>query len=73
MRNQIVTTYDNKYSEDLFNPPVRWYGFGVNVLTADDPKSSKKELEQLYIEAHEYDFLMGKRPKILPDYRQEED
>jgi hypothetical protein len=72
MRNQVLTTYDNKHSEELFYPPIRWHEADINVLTMDGPQSSKKELEQLYIEAQEYDFLTGKAPKILPDYWEED-
>jgi len=62
MRNQLLSTYNNKHSGEVFYPPIRWYESDINVLTMDEPSSSKKELEKLYQEAQEYDFLTGKTP-----------
>jgi len=72
MGNQMLLDYDNRHSEELFCPPVRWFGADDNILTVDDQFGFKKELEQLYQEALEYDFLAGKTPQAMPDYWEEE-
>jgi hypothetical protein len=73
MRNQILSTYDNKHSGELYFPPIKWYETEINVLTMDEPVSSGRELKKLYLEAQEYDFLKGKTPQVLPVYWEEED
>lgn len=72
MRNQILSIHDNKYSGELFHPPIRWFELDINVLTMDEQSSSNRELEQLYQEAQEYDFLVGRTPQIMPNYWEEE-
>jgi len=73
MRNQVLTPHDNKHSEELFYTPIRWFESDINGLTMDEPSSSKKELEQLYQEAQEYDFLTDKSPLVLPSFWEEEE
>ena len=73
MRDQNLSTYDNKHSGELYYPPIRWYESGINGSMMEEPAISKLELEKLYHEAREYDFLTGKTPKVLPDYWEEED
>ena len=73
MRNQIVFNYDNKNAGEFYCPPVQWDESEVNVLTVDKPSAAERELEQLYLEALEYDFLMGKTPEVIPENWQVED
>lgn len=73
MRNQILTTHGNKYSEELYFTPIRWYESGCSILTVEKSSSSRKELKKLYQEAQEYDFLNGKTPGALPDSWEEEE
>ncbi len=51
----------------------RWQESEMNVLIMDEAKSSKRELEQLYQEAEEYDFLLNRTPQALPDYWEAQD
>ena len=55
------------------NDMLPWDEPGISVLTMDESTSFNRELEMLYIEAQEYDYLKGKTPKVLPDYWEEED
>ena len=59
--------------EELFYLPPQGHGPQTGLLLMDDMGKSNKELEQLYQEAEEYDFLLDRTPKALPDYWQEED
>jgi len=60
-------------SEELYYPPLRWYEPEINVATMDEPVISNKELEELFQEVQEDDFLLGKTPEALPDYWEEEE
>lgn len=60
-------------NEMFYYPSLKWYESESNVLTIEQLTISNKELEQLYQEGQEYDFLKGKTPKVLPDYWEEED
>ena len=73
MRNQILTTHDDKHSGESLFPPLRRRELDINGLTMDESQTSKRELEQLYIEAQEYDFLTDRTPRVLLDYWEEED
>ena len=73
MRTQILTNYDNKHADELLYPPARWHESEFNVLTMDEPRNLAREFELLYIEAQEYDFLIGKTPVSLPEYWEYED
>lgn len=52
---------------------MRWPESDINVLTMDDQIDSNRELELLYQEAEEYDFLTGKTPQDLPAFWEEEE
>ena len=57
-------------TKELYYP---WDKSDTDVLTVDQMDRSNRELEQLYLEAQEYDFLMDKTPKALPEYWEQED
>ncbi len=60
MRNQMLITYEKKSSRRNTDPTIRWID------------SSISELEQLSLEAQEYDFLAGKSPQMMSESWQEE-
>jgi len=72
MGNQIVFAYDNKFSEEFYFRPKSRDKFETDFLTMDGVARSNRELELLFQEAQEYDFLMGKTPQSLPDNWEEE-
>ena len=72
MRTQNLTTGDNKHPQELYYLPIRWFEVDFYMLMKDEPSSPKRELEQLYQEAQEYDFLMGQSSRATPDYWDEE-
>jgi hypothetical protein len=59
--------------KDQFYPPVRWFESDANVLSMEEQSSSGRELQKLYQEAQEYDFLTGKTPQDLPNSWEEEE
>jgi hypothetical protein len=54
------------------NKILPWDESGVNVLTMDESNSLNGDLERLYLEAEEYDFLKDKNPQVLPDCWEED-
>jgi hypothetical protein len=73
MRKERLDNYRSKQPDEVYYPTLEWHESEINILTMNDPISSKRELELLYQEADEYDFLKGKTPKIFPDFWEEED
>ena len=45
----------------------------ADLLIVDYSVSSNEELDQLHQEAEEYDFLLDRTPKELPEYWEEEE
>ena len=72
MKNKMLSNHQNKQSDDLYYPSLKLYEPNINVLTMDKPIISKKELEQLYLEGQEYDFLKGKSPTVFSDFWEED-
>ena len=50
------------------NKTLPWDESGINVSTMDESNSFNRDLEKLYLEAEEYDFLKDKTSKVLPNY-----
>ena len=44
----------------------------AHVLTMDESNSFNLDLERLYLEAEEYDFLKDKNPQVLPNSWEED-
>jgi len=73
MRKPILSILQNIQSDDLYYPSQNQHESDINAFVLDAPIISVKELELLFQEGLEYDFLIGKSPKELPDYWEEED
>jgi len=53
-------------------PVPEWDNPQNDVLMMDVMDKSNRELDQLYLEAQEYDFLVGKTPQAMPDFWEDE-
>lgn len=73
MRDQIEFSFNNNQSEGLYDPPQNWDESDINILITQEPSGSKRELEQLFLEAQEYNFLMSHTPQVMPDNWVEEE
>ena len=73
MRNENLSTYHNKPSEDLYYPPLRWYESEKDVFTMNKLIKFNRDLKQLHHEAQEEDFLSGKTREFLTENWEEED
>ena len=73
MRNEILSVYHKKPSEDLYYPPLRWYESENDAFTIDKLAKFNRELVQLHQEVQEEDFLLGKTRECMPDNWEEED
>jgi len=60
-------------TKEHFTPLPKCEKSEIDFLTMNQMDESNSELEQLYLEAKEYDFLVGKRPLVLPDFWEQED
>jgi hypothetical protein len=60
MKDQIEFVFNSQSSNEPFCPPQIWYGLGIDDPTMEEMTKSNRELEQLFQESEEYDFLMGK-------------
>ena len=59
--------------EEQLYLPLKWDDSGINFLTLDEQSGPSRELEQLFQEVQEDDFLLGKTPEALPDSWEEEE
>jgi len=59
MRNEMLSIYQNKQSEELYYPTFKRYESEINRLSKDEP---------INLEIQEYGFRMVKNPTVLPDY-----
>ena len=65
MRNEMLSIYKNKQSDEFNYPVMKNYEVEINALTMDEPIVLNKEFEELVHEAQEYGFWMRKASKVL--------
>jgi len=73
MKKTMPAVDQNVKVEEFHYPLLKWYGSGSDISMMDELNRPDRELEELKQEARGYNFLMGKTPQILPDYREEEE
>jgi len=59
MRNEMLSIYQNKQSDELYYPTLKQYESEINRLSMDEP---------INLRIQEYGFRMVKNPTVLPDY-----
>jgi len=59
MKNEMLSIYQNKQSDELYYPTLKQHQSEINMLTMDEP---------IIQEIQEYGFRMIKNPTVLPDY-----
>ena len=73
MRIKSLSTDYYDLSGKVFYSFHKEYGSKINFLTTDESNRSSKELERLYQEILEDNFLFGKTPEAIPDNWEEDD
>ena len=65
MRNEMLSIYKRKESDECNYPADKSFESEIDALTMDQPIILNEEFEELVHEAQEYGFWMRKASKVL--------